>query len=143
MDSHDSLPDMSNAMEWESDRLVLGGRFDLELFICRSGLPGGPKLPLPHQWYILRFATVASPARVRLSLMWQYYDDEEPHSPLLEELQYDGDRTFVEGFTVNTESYGNSWKKFRIITQEEVLEVIADSAPIVTRWQPNNPPPPN
>ena len=134
MDARDSLPDMSNAMEWESGRLVLGGQVNFELFVCRSGVPGGPELPLPHPWYSLRFATVASLARASMSLMWQYYSDDE-NPPLLEELPYDGVQTFVEGFTVNTEAHGNSWRRFRILTHVEVIEVIADSAPIVSRAQ--------
>lgn len=123
---------MNNAMEWSSGLLVLNGRFDLELFICRSGIPDGPELPLPHPWYSLQFKRVASVAKVPMSLMWQYYTGDDTTPPLIEELPHDGDRTFVEGYTVNTESHGRSWKRFRIITQDDVIDVIADCGPIVT-----------
>ena len=133
MDGPDCLPDMKNAMEWESGRPVLDERFDFVIFICRSGIPGGPELPPPHPWYSLGFTRVASLARVPMMLMWQYYTGDETTPPLLEELPYDGDQTFVEGFTVNTETYGTSWKRFRLITQDDVIDVIAESAPIITR----------
>lgn len=51
MDDPNRLPDVKNAMEWESGRPAVDERFDFVIFICRCGIPGGPELPLPQPWY--------------------------------------------------------------------------------------------
>lgn len=135
MDDRDNLLDITNAMEWHTGRPVLDDRFDFVMYICRSGIPGGPELPEPHPWYSLGFTRVASLARVPMMMMWQYYTGDETTPPLIEELPYDGNQTFVEGFTVNTETYGTSWRRFRIVTQDDVVDVVADNEPVFIRLE--------
>ena len=59
-------------------------------------------------------------------------DDEDDNPPVVQELPYDGDRTFVDGFTVNTEAHGDAWKHFRITTNSDIIDVIAAELPVMS-----------
>ena len=67
----------------------------------------------------------------------QYYgDDEADNPPVVQELPYDVERTFVDGFTVNTEAHGNAWKHFRITTTSEIISVLSKTILIMPARSP-------
>ena len=73
------------------------------------------------------------------SMVRQYYgDDEADNPPVVQELPYDVERTFVDGFTVNTEAHGNAWKHFRITTTSEIIDVISAELPVISWSRPTH-----
>jgi hypothetical protein len=102
----------------------------LELLIERD-LVEGAESPLPYPRRLIKFEFPASWAFVELSLMLQYFPiDDCP--PVILEMPDIGETSFIRDFSINTEAHGSRWRRFRITTAHDVLEIISQAAPIVS-----------
>jgi hypothetical protein len=117
--------DLSKSSDWSLCDLRLGRGLELilERFFDERGnsVESTPKCRVS-------FCDAASWAFVDMSRMSQYFPaDDCP--PVVQELSTMGNRVFVGEFSINSETFGEAWRHFRITANDDVVEVIAKGAP--------------